>query len=72
MKYRVYRRCEIFEEVEVEATDADNAAILARQEMFKLADHKNHFLHGKLESVNTWAVEERRPDGLWYPTGINN
>ena len=71
MKYLVYRRCEIFEEVEVEATDAENAAILARQEQLKLADAPDHFLNGKLESVNTWTVSEQRSDGLWYPTGIN-
>lgn len=71
MKYLVYRRCEIFEQVEVEASDAENAAILARQEQLKLADDSGHFLNGKLESVDTWTVEEQRPDGLWYPTGIN-
>ncbi len=71
MKYLVYRRCEIFEEVEVEAADAENAAILARQEQLKLADNPDHFLNGKLESVDTWAVEEQRTDGLWHPTGIN-
>lgn len=71
MKYLVYRRCEIFEEIEVEAADAENAAILARQEQLKLADTTDHFLNGKLESVDTWTVMEQRPDGLWYPTGIN-
>lgn len=71
MKYLVCRRCEIFEKVEVEAADAENAAILARQEQLKLADEPDHFLNGKLESVNTWTVMEQRPDGLWYPTGIN-
>ena len=71
MKYLVYRRCEIFEQVEVEASDAENAAILARQEQYEFADNPNHYLHGKIESVDTWTVEEQRSDGLWYPTGIN-
>ena len=70
MKYIVYRRCEIFEGDEVEAADAENAAILARQEQLKLADDTSHFLHGKLESVDTWAVMEQSSNGLWYPTGI--